>query len=434
MEVKDLTYQDIRTILAASLGVREWNIDDVSGGFVYYRQEDSSGNGGRVMYKRSYAIADSPTGTKVTLGDPVQVVKRTIYEPLVIVSQFSLDGEAQFADDGMVRRIGKIFMAGDYPDKNFSITEEELKTAAAEFSPVDNDLEHRPTILSGKLGQLKSVVAKGKELYGAVDIPKWLNDQIGSDPLKVSLAWSRDTKRIVGNALVLEPKIKDAQLMAAFTAAQSDEEGGTTVTVPKPQTETGKRGWFEKLRALFAEKKLPEGFEDFNPEEVMFSDDQPKHPDPAPDKPEEPSGDAVKFAAQRDAAMAKSQGLEARLIQVEAEKFADSAIADRKAFPAERDSLVAQFKQAVIDDNAGVACFSETGELIVGSRVKLLKDSVGARPTHNLTTEQIAGADLKDLVLMSANSGPSKEGELTPERRKELLSMGSIKPQIKEDK
>lgn len=60
-----------------------------------------------------------------------------------------------------VRRVGKIFECGDYPDKAFSLTEEEATAAAAAFTPVPLDLEHLPTVLDGKLGRLVSVEAVG---------------------------------------------------------------------------------------------------------------------------------------------------------------------------------------------------------------------------------------------------------------------------------
>lgn len=439
MPAKDLTYQDIKTILAAAIGIKEWNIDDVSNGFVYYTQDVSTGlTSVRSTFKRAYTITEATTGTKVTLGDPVQVVKRTLYEPLVVTSEFSMDdAEVTFSDDGMVLRTGKVFEAGEYPDKNFSITEEELAQVPATFSPVSNDLEHKPTILSGKVGQLRSVVAKGKELYGTVAIPKWLNDTIGSNPLKVSLAWTRDSKRIVGNALVLNPRVPDAQLVAAFTAANS--YGGGDMPITKTEK---KPTWWEKLCAAFTAKQLPEGFEDFDPEQVKFANDADPEK-PAETKPDDTSAPVVeptkaddpaaaKFAADLDAERKVNAGLQARLIQSEAEKFANDAIKAGHAFPAERDSLIAQFSQAVKDDaqSASVACFSVDGSMHEGSRVKLLRDSVQARPKHSFTSEEIAGVDAGDLVVLSASPGGAQK--MTPERRQELLNAGEIR--VKEGK
>jgi hypothetical protein len=136
-----------------------------------------------------------------------------------------------------------LFEAGDYPDKNFTLTEDELNIAAANFQPVANDLQHTNTILDGKLGTLESVYVKGKELFGKVKIPKWLHD-LHPNAIKTSLTWSRDDKRIRGNALVLNPRVPDAQIVAAFEAydRESELDNQNIKTKPKeakmPVTET----------------------------------------------------------------------------------------------------------------------------------------------------------------------------------------------------
>lgn len=413
--LEGLTYNDRKAMLAAALGIEEWRIDDISEAEVFYTTDEAG------SWRRGYAIGE---GNEITLGDAARGIRRTIFEPITVVEQFTLEGEAEFTDDGMVIRSGKLFEAGEYPDKAFAITEDELANVAAEFVPVPNDLEHEDTILSGKLGRLEKVWAQGKELFGAVAIPKWLDDLIGSNPIKASLAWARDTKRIVGNGLVLNPRIPDAQLEAAFNAAKNSGDGGNEMTKPK---------WFEKLFGLFKSKQLPEGFEDFDPETVVFADAEPGQADSADSDAstgtEEPqqtqdSGEDARFAAVQQ----ENAGLRARLIQSEAERFADEAIQSRRAFPAERESLIAMFKQAVQDDNVGAACFTATGELQEGSRVKVLREMVAARPAHQLTTEQLAELKPESLVLLSSDSGDSG-GKMSDERRAELLAAGEIRPQ-----
>ncbi|HEU4988448.1 MAG TPA: hypothetical protein VFT41_01540, partial [Gemmatimonadaceae bacterium] len=50
---------------------------------------------------------------------------------------------ARFGETGgAVLRRGKIFEAGDYPDKAYAMTPEELWAAAEQFAPVPLDLEH----------------------------------------------------------------------------------------------------------------------------------------------------------------------------------------------------------------------------------------------------------------------------------------------------
>ena len=406
-----LTYTDKKTLLAAALRIREWKIDDINDTEIFYTSEDETGTF-RGTYKRTYTIASN----QVTLGEPVQVVKRTVYEPLVVIGTFSLDTAAEFAGDGMVLRTGKIFEAGEYPDKDFSLTEQEMTDAAVNFTPVQNDIEHKPSILSGKIGGLRSVSVKGKELFGTVAIPKWLNDAVGANPIKVSLAWAKDKKRIVGNALVLNPSVSDAQIVAAFSASNNVNDGGSTVQKPK---------WYDNLTALFKRKELPEELKDFDPENVKFADDDesPK-PEARPAQEAPKADDSAKFAA----IDARNSILEGKLVESEAEKFFSQACAEGKAFPAEKDSLVAMFKQAVLDDNAGQVCFSESGSLKEGTRAQALRISITARPKHNLTSEQLAGVDMADLVVMSSGDcGGSAGSGMTEARKKKLLEAGEIK-------
>jgi hypothetical protein len=411
-EIKGLTYQDKKTILAAALGVREWNIDDLNDTTVFYSQ--NSDNAVKGTYMRTYAITNGDAGSNVTLGAPSQVVKRTIFEPLVIVGQFSLDtGEAEFSDDGFVIRKGKVFEAGDYPDKNFSITAEEMATAAAAFTPVNNDLEHQNTILDGKLGQLTAVEAKGSSLFGTVKIPKWLDDQLGTDPLKVSLAWARNTKQIIKNALTVNPAIGDAQLVAAFTAANSKTGG-----VKLPSIDTKKPSLWEQVKAVFSKGSPPEV------EEAEFNQIvKPVEPESKPEsKREEPQAPSAEFTALK----AENTGLRAALLATKAAEFVSKCIDERKVFPAERESLTAQFIRAAQDDNAGAACFSVTGELNEGERMKLLRNQIDSRPSHNLTSEQITGAAEGGQVIVFAAARSSGD-KPTEERVKELKRMGRVK-------
>lgn len=134
--------------------------------------------------------------------------------------EFNLDSST-FAEDGYVYRKGLIFRAGQYSDKGFEMSPEELLAAANDFEPVPLDVEHIPSIFDSKLGSLLAVEPSddGWELYGVAKIPKWLNDIHGeTEPIKVSCTWQRDTKKLNRLALVRNPRVGDAALMAAFTA------------------------------------------------------------------------------------------------------------------------------------------------------------------------------------------------------------------------
>jgi hypothetical protein len=121
-------------------------------------------------------------------------------------------------------RTGLIFRAGDYQEKQFSLTPDELRVAAATFQPVPVDLEHKKTMLDNHLGELTavSVSEDGQALFGTVTEPDWLRNLLGDTPRKVSLEWDRATKLIRGLALVLTPHIADAALFAAFSNSMDD--------------------------------------------------------------------------------------------------------------------------------------------------------------------------------------------------------------------
>src|SRR5262245_22666030 len=158
------------------------------------------------------------------------------------IAAFAVD--ADVVTDDLVTRTGKIFEVGDYPDKQFTVTPEDLYLATLDFQPVPNDLEHLPTILDGKLGRLTSVTISddGATLMGTVEIPRWLHDQIGDQPVSTSLMWDRESKQIVGNALVLDPRVPDAALMSAYTAFAA--------TQPQPEPERPATGTTEGFTGI----------------------------------------------------------------------------------------------------------------------------------------------------------------------------------------
>lgn len=419
-----LTYEGRRAALAAALSVDLWAIRDMSDNTVIYEVRDNTVSPSTsTIYQRQYAIVDG----QIMLGEPIEVVGTMQYKPAATV--VAMSESVLFADDAaatdtdehdeMVEYSAKLFEAGEYPDKAFAVSPAELEAAAAAFTPVDNNLEHSPSILDGKLGKLVSVAARGKELFGRVQIPRWLKAAVGDNPIRVSLEWDRHSKRIVGNALVLNPRIPDAQLIAAFTAAQHNRGGSTMPITEKQKT------WWERLTARFSREPLPEAIMDADPENVTLiaepaeppaSDSQPTTPTPAQETPQ-----AVQFS---EAERAELEGLRAAQLTAAGEAFANQAIADRRALPAERSALVALYRQAVLDDNAGRVTFGADGAVREGQRVRLLRDLIAARPAHNLTTEELAGIEPESLVVMSA--AHSRGGTMSAERRAELRRVAGL--------
>lgn len=79
-------------------------------------------------------------------------------------------------------------------------------------------------------------------------------------------------------------------------------------------------------------------------------------------------------------------------------KFADKLIDEKKALPAERETLVALFKQAYLDDQSASVEFAATEQ--VKSRVELVEALFANTKPHNLTVEELSAsgtaAALKD--------------------------------------
>jgi len=194
----------------------------------------SEGYGPSSTYKRTYSISSDGV---VTLGDPQKVVQKTVYEPVKVAATYSV---ATFgATTNWVIKEGKLFEAGFFPDKNFDLLPDELESAVARWqvaggaTPVD--IEHIPTVLSGKLGHVQDVWVgeDGISLFGKVAIPTWLDTAMDGEELRVSATWDRTTKDLVGLALVLNPRITDAAVMAAFTTAEQGKHPATQPTQPK---------------------------------------------------------------------------------------------------------------------------------------------------------------------------------------------------------
>jgi hypothetical protein len=161
------------------------------------------------------------------------------------VAAFDLGGSPDADGDFILYRDSLLFRAGDYPDRQYSMTPEELWAAVEQFEgPVRNELEHfntqgNLTILDGKLGEVREVRLSddGTELRGTVAIPKWL-DGIWKAPAKqISAVWDRETKRLLRLGLTIKGRVSDAALMAAFSAAQPKAGGTETETPAEPMHE-----------------------------------------------------------------------------------------------------------------------------------------------------------------------------------------------------
>lgn len=435
-------------------------------------------------------------------------------------SEFALDPEAQVptSDGEYVLRTGKIFEAGQYKDKNFEISSEELCEAIVNFQPVELDVEHMPSIFDGKLGTLQAVALAedGKSLIGTVKFPKWLDSVLSTVEKKVSATWDRTTKMLTKLALVRNPRVKDAAIYAAFMANEfADELEGTTQTefaeVMSELIEEhfGKKTWdglammqgihdmaarcgaickesndgsFTEVGFLAeSEAKVMQQIHDASArggakcefikdrsgtktssnysdkgENEMTLQDVKKFFSNLPDEGEEVKTEKTELSAEevtakiqeaailaakeavsaariewnKEAALkaeeeakvqaeaeatveeeteevehseevkpserelqleAQLQELRSKEVERDAEKFADEEIRAERAYPAEREGIIALFKQAVIDDGNSEAkvSFKSGDTQVEGSRVEAFKGLYSLRKPHFMTYEEV---------------------------------------------
>lgn len=418
--MSELSFNEIRNQLEKALNANivsgnsmssKYWIVEVYSNWLVYQDTDSW-----TMYKRDYSIG---TDQKITLGDPTPVVETKNYVAVQAAS-FSLDGEFEETDEMVIVR-GKIFEAGEFADKQFSITSEELSNAVKNFKPVPIDYSHVEGPLDGKLGELRSVSLSenGKDLMGEVAIPKWLDKVFGDTARKVSCTWDRATKLLEKLALVNNPRIPDAVLYQAFIDNFKSKQTAT----------------FEGKRNSAADHQTIQKIHDHTAslgakcsgENVQYSSDNPNPNDKELHKMSDDNKDKVDFkdSPEYQALQAQFTTQQTEIEQMKADKRHTEAVAvveellrTGKAVPAERASLIAAFEQAATDDakNPTKVTFGQGQE---GTRVDALKAVYDARPAHILFDETVANGG---QVLYSAGNNTNKD-EPKPERITHLKSL-----------
>lgn len=415
------SFEDIRSCLYDALRAKFPGSD--TEGYCWienvYPDEVIYHQGGKIC-QSSYAISD--TSDEVKLGDPVEVAKKVSYKPVFAISR---DFSVTFSEDAgdLVLKRGKVFEAGDYPDKGVGFTEGDLDEAVKDFAPVENDLEHESTVLDGQLGGLQKVWRVGRELFGEVAVPKWLDKLMGDGPLKVSLAFDRN-KRIVGNAIVLRPRIADAAVFAAFADHSRPGSGkGASKDMAKKKIRLG-----DFVKTFFGLDKVDPDTE----VEVEDTETEPKKETPPATAPAvapttKTEGDP-EFKAELDKLKADQAVFFAVSVKNASYVFADEIIRSRKALPSQREHIAGLYVKANGSDANGGPTFSAAGP-VEGDAVASLRAFFKDAPAHNLTEEQLASG-----VHMFAGSGEpdgdeggsGKTGGMDPRKKKRLLNATSV--------
>jgi|GEM_PF-1469260 len=372
--------------------------------------------------------AENPKAVKATIIEIA--TKKGLKLPIAWQSKgkMSTFALASFAKSGdSMIRSGKVFECGDYPDRDFSFSEDEADAAIKAFAPVDNDLEHLPsfgipTILDGKLGKLLSLKRVDDEIFADIEIPLWLNDEIGDDkPLKVSLQFDTQKKTIVGNALCLEPRIADAQVLvgafARFAGSRHSagdmediqkihdltvSQGATCGNIGKEPEDTSEgvsdwsrqaAGGAAKGKSMTLKQKLLAYFRADTPEakaQVGLSESEIESLDVA-----EKATFSVdeNIVAQLSEFKKDNDRLKLAAANNAAKLFADSVIRIGKAVPAQRKDIEKTFQMGATLDGGGTVRFNESGGIFEGENVKAVRDMFENAVSHKLFTQEIAGAN-----------------------------------------
>lgn len=373
-----LSHQEIDEALGRALsldlpeGVGRWT-ETVYPQTVVYRE---SVNGASVMYERPYVI--DAQGVAVLGGEPLEVRREVSHVP-VRPATFSLDGPVTWQGDVAFRE-GKIFELGTYPGTSlsapFSLTEREAdEIVIGKFTPVPCDLDHltekgHKTVLDedGKLGRLVSVRREGSALYGRIEMPRPLAELIGKGALPISAAFDPGTKRMTSVAYTLFPRITDAQVVAAFTAA------------PRKGTP------MEFIKRFLSGLSPEERAEARN----LVGQDPATFADPESGRLREEN---ARLAAQLETGRATQ-------VTAAAGKFSEEY--DAKLTPAEKPGVAALFTVCLKADAAGRALFTDAGAPAEGDAVAALRGLLAARPDHDLTKE---GTGVRAVVAFAAGTG-----------------------------
>lgn len=122
-----------------------------------------------------------------------------------------------------VERDAKIFEAGEYPDKDIAISEEDLDAIVGNFTEVPVKIEHTDSPLD-PLGTVKRIWRRGKELLARLAFPQDLAAFLERRGVKMlSVALHRDPLRLAEVSLVLSPRVPSAAMFGQQPAASGQQ-------------------------------------------------------------------------------------------------------------------------------------------------------------------------------------------------------------------
>lgn len=166
-----------------------------------------------------------------------------------------------------VDRKARLFLAGDYPDKNVSIDESQLAALAASFDlPVPVLIEHAASPL--ELGYLTDVRSEGPALMGTIALTPEANALIDRSGARgLSLGLSPDFASIREVSLVRRPRVASATLFSDGPMFEGEVETRAGEECASDQVADWlRRGLIRPSQACFAEALIA------TPQSIAFGD------------------------------------------------------------------------------------------------------------------------------------------------------------------
>jgi hypothetical protein len=219
-ETRSLVRAALQAIQPSGNGTYVW-IDQTYSDMVIYSVETNSVTN---QYAADYTIDKE---NKVTLGDPIPVVRKAVYE---IVS-FDVDlpdlSEIEFSGD-VVCKDAILFKCGVYPDKgNFSLSQEEADeiTIPALNQGVGSgiEVEHvKGTVFSKLLGKVTKAWRVGDFIYGTTEWPAEVAKLLKGKQPKFSISLNSVTKLPIEVSIVKNPRVVEAGVLTKFNKDSDD--------------------------------------------------------------------------------------------------------------------------------------------------------------------------------------------------------------------
>lgn len=367
---------------------------------------------------------------------------------------FSVDEPAVQSGDFVLYRNCKVFEAGEYPDRNLTITQADIAAMAQNFTHLYGDLEHildktppdklgTLKALEGKLGDMPSLwvdPTNPSVLRADIRVPKWLDPVLPAKDVSVAFAVD-DPTRLTRYTITQKGRVPDASLVSTVTAAFSAFSGGLSKaeaiqTKKETKSMTFKdivKAWFDAgTPDDFAPPALGEGIDaptGATPTQATFSAPTAATvPTPAPTTDPQLVALMSQFEAEKASAAKRIAELEAESRQQKA-VVAFNARADR-LYPAHQHLFTAI--HTTLSDIESVTprviTFSDSaGKEQTSNLLALFTSFVDSLPPHGLQTA-LGGDNTLALLPGSVQtfSGPVQDKETMDKAVDAALAMTDL--------